>query len=125
MLAGPGVMDVYDPFPATLRDLGSNFYLREEHIGKVSRAEACLSNLKELNPYVIKSSLSFSHYTTFISNFIPQLSLFLIRTNYTVLFCFFSQRMGILGDNCNLGESECCEQSGERNIIKLRCDLRH
>ena len=30
--------------------------------------------------------------------------------------------MGILGDNCNLGESECCEQSGERNIIKLRCD---
>jgi hypothetical protein len=76
VLAGPGVMDVYDPFPATLRDLGSNFYLREEHIGKVSRAEACLSNLKELNPYVIKSSLSFSHYTTFISNFIPQLSLF-------------------------------------------------
>jgi molybdopterin/thiamine biosynthesis adenylyltransferase len=35
-----------------LPDLGSNFYCEEQHVGKATRAEACLAKLQELNPYV-------------------------------------------------------------------------
>jgi len=35
-----------------LTDLGSNFYLKEEHVGKQTRAAACLPQLAELNPHV-------------------------------------------------------------------------
>jgi len=51
-LAGPKSVDIYDPTTVELRDLGSNFYLTEEHVGKTSRAEATLPKLKELNNYV-------------------------------------------------------------------------
>jgi len=36
----------------TISDLGSNFYLTEEHVGKVTRAEGTITKLQELNPYV-------------------------------------------------------------------------
>lgn len=36
----------------TAEDLGSNFYLSDRHVGKVSRAAACSSKLAELNSYV-------------------------------------------------------------------------
>jgi ubiquitin-activating enzyme E1 len=52
ILAGPKSVLLYDPEITTLRDLGANFYLEEAHIGKVSRAEACLARLQELNHYV-------------------------------------------------------------------------
>ncbi len=35
-----------------MEDLGRNFYCREEHVGKLSRADASLAQLKDLNPNV-------------------------------------------------------------------------
>ena len=52
ILAGPKSVHLYDPEITNVRDLGANFYTEEQHVGKVSRAEACLSKLRELNPYV-------------------------------------------------------------------------
>ena len=52
ILLGPAQVDIYDPTIAELRDMGANFYLKEEHIGKLSRSDACLPSLIELNKYV-------------------------------------------------------------------------
>lgn len=52
ILAGPKRVDIYDPTTAEIRDLGGNFYLTEDHVGKTSRAEASVVKLRELNPYV-------------------------------------------------------------------------
>lgn len=52
ILAGPKSVSLYDPSLTEMRDLGSNFYTEEAHVGKVSRADACLGKLQELNPYV-------------------------------------------------------------------------
>lgn len=52
ILAGPKSVDIYDPTVVKVNDLGSNFYIREAHVGKVSRAEASVSQLKELNSNV-------------------------------------------------------------------------
>jgi ubiquitin-activating enzyme E1 len=38
ILAGPNSVDLYDPSPVRINDLGSNFYCRESDIGKNSRA---------------------------------------------------------------------------------------
>lgn len=53
ILAGPKQVSLYDPSPVTLRDLGRNFYAKEDHIGKSTRAEASLADLKDLNPNVV------------------------------------------------------------------------
>lgn len=47
-LAGPGSITIYDDTPTTLPDLGVNFFLTEEDVGK-PRAEACKDKLHELN----------------------------------------------------------------------------
>ena len=68
ILAGPASVTIYDPNVVTWGDLSSNFYCREEHVGKVSRAEACLGKLQELNPYVkvqTVSSLSLEDHANF------------------------------------------------------------
>jgi ubiquitin-activating enzyme E1 len=52
ILAGPKSVQIFDPEVTALRDLGSNFYLEEKHVGKVSRSEGCLGKLQELNQYV-------------------------------------------------------------------------
>ena len=52
ILAGPKSVSLYDPELVSLRDLGSNFYLHETHIGKTRRDQASSTQLKELNPYV-------------------------------------------------------------------------
>jgi ubiquitin-activating enzyme E1 len=52
ILAGPKSVTLYDPTPVQWGDLSSNFYCREEHVGKVSRANASFDKLQELNPYV-------------------------------------------------------------------------
>jgi ubiquitin-activating enzyme E1 len=52
ILAGPKAVMLYDPDVARINDLGANFYLEEQHVGKVSRAEGVLEKLQELNPYV-------------------------------------------------------------------------
>ena len=49
ILAGPNTVDLYDPTTVSINDLGSNFYLKEEHVGKVSRARASHQQLCELN----------------------------------------------------------------------------
>ncbi|KAF8665805.1 hypothetical protein AX16_000249 [Volvariella volvacea WC 439] len=51
VLAGVKSVTIYDPEPVTIQDLSSQFFLREEDVGK-SRAEATLSRLAELNAYV-------------------------------------------------------------------------
>jgi ubiquitin-activating enzyme E1 len=52
ILAGPRSVTLYDPTPVQWGDLSSNFYCREEHIGKTTRADASFTKLQELNPYV-------------------------------------------------------------------------
>jgi ubiquitin-activating enzyme E1 len=52
ILAGPKRVDLYDPTITEVRDLAGNFYLTDEHVGKVSRADGSVGKLKELNPYV-------------------------------------------------------------------------
>ena len=45
ILAGPKSVTLYDPTVVTWGDLSSNFYCREEHVGKVSRAHASFTKL--------------------------------------------------------------------------------
>lgn len=52
ILAGPKQVTLYDPRPVTALDIGKNFYIRPEHVGKLSRAEASLDQLKALNTNV-------------------------------------------------------------------------
>jgi len=52
ILAGPRSVTLYDPTLVSWGDLSSNFYTREDHVGKVSRASASFDKLQELNPYV-------------------------------------------------------------------------
>ena len=52
ILAGPKSVSLYDPTLVAINDLGANFYCEEKHVGKSTRAEACLGKLQELNPYV-------------------------------------------------------------------------
>ena len=57
ILAGPKSVHIYDPQMVALNDLGANFYVDESHVGKVSRADAGLAKLQELNPYVSVSAI--------------------------------------------------------------------
>eukprot|EP00831_Metopus_contortus_P017449 TRINITY_DN1735_c0_g1_i1.p1 TRINITY_DN1735_c0_g1~~TRINITY_DN1735_c0_g1_i1.p1 ORF type:complete len:737 (-),score=115.62 TRINITY_DN1735_c0_g1_i1:992-3202(-) len=52
VLTGPNQVSIYDPGLVDIADIGSNFYLNESQVGKVSRADACVGQLKELNPYI-------------------------------------------------------------------------
>ena len=52
ILSNVGGVTVWDRNPAEMRDLGANFYLTPDHVKeKTCRADACLSQLKSLNPY--------------------------------------------------------------------------
>ena len=51
VVSGPFKVSVFDPNPVEISDMGSNFYLKEEDIGK-RRDLASLNNLIELNEYV-------------------------------------------------------------------------
>ena len=48
ILAGPKKVSIYDDKKIKIEDLGCNFYITEEDIGK-RKDEVCLSKLKELN----------------------------------------------------------------------------
>jgi len=52
ILAGPGLVTVADDETASARDLGGNFFLKEEHIGK-PRASSVAAQLQELNSMVV------------------------------------------------------------------------
>lgn len=51
ILAGPHSVTLFDNQPCALSDLGSNFYLTEQHVG-IARGPSLLSALGELNPNV-------------------------------------------------------------------------
>src|SRR4051794_21628278 len=51
ILAGVKSVTLYDPELVTMRDLSSQFFLSEKHLGS-PRAEACCVQLAELNHYV-------------------------------------------------------------------------
>jgi ubiquitin-activating enzyme E1 len=59
ILSNVGSVMVWDPAPATIKDMGANFYLRAEDVGK-ARDSSCIGQLKGLNPYckvdVLKSA---------------------------------------------------------------------
>ena len=42
ILAGPKSVAIYDPTTVTIADRGSNFYIKEQDVGKTTRAEACI-----------------------------------------------------------------------------------
>jgi len=68
ILAGPNSVTLYDPQTVAWGDLSSNFYCREEHVGKVSRARASFEKLQELNPYVnvqVVDTLSLEYHGNF------------------------------------------------------------
>ena len=52
ILAGPASVSIYDPTIVSWGDLSSNFYCKEQDVGKTTRAKACIEKLRELNPYV-------------------------------------------------------------------------
>lgn len=56
ILAGVKSVTLYDPAPAKIADLSSQFYLRESDVGK-PRAQACVKLLADLNQYVPVSVL--------------------------------------------------------------------
>mmetsp|Transcript_16633 Transcript_16633/g.19940 ORF Transcript_16633/g.19940 Transcript_16633/m.19940 type:complete len:864 (+) Transcript_16633:406-2997(+) len=55
ILAGPGSVTICDDEVVTFSDLGTNFFLSEQDIGKTTCAKASLSALKSLNPHVTVS----------------------------------------------------------------------
>jgi ubiquitin-activating enzyme E1 len=52
ILAGPASVTLHDPKIVQWGDLSSNFYLQEQDVGNTTRAQASISKLQELNPYV-------------------------------------------------------------------------
>ena len=52
ILTGPKAVTIYDPTIVKISDVGTNFYINESQVGKVSKAQACYAQLKELNPYI-------------------------------------------------------------------------
>jgi len=51
ILTGPKKVALYDDAKVQIADLGANFYISEDQVGKCSRSEACGKRLGELNPY--------------------------------------------------------------------------
>jgi ubiquitin-activating enzyme E1 len=52
ILLGPAKVHICDREITKVEDLGSNFYLTEEDVGKTRRDHACVEKLKKLNPNV-------------------------------------------------------------------------
>lgn len=50
ILAGPKQVTLFDQTTVSIEDVGRNFYCNSNQIGNTTRAEACLTQLKELNP---------------------------------------------------------------------------
>lgn len=58
ILTGPKQVTVYDDEKVSYSDLGANFYLTADDVGKLSRSEACTKPLAELNPYCNVNAIS-------------------------------------------------------------------
>ncbi|CDW75917.1 ubiquitin-activating enzyme e1 family protein [Stylonychia lemnae] len=57
ILSGSASVTIYDPNLVQWGDLSSNFYCKEEHIGKATRVDASIQKLKDLNLYVKVQSI--------------------------------------------------------------------
>ncbi|KAG2151964.1 hypothetical protein BD769DRAFT_12898 [Suillus cothurnatus] len=77
-LAGVKSVTLYDPEPVTIQDLSSQYFLREEDIGK-PRAASTLPRLAELNAYVPVRNLG--------GNAGQEISVDLIRPFQAVVLC--------------------------------------
>jgi len=51
-LAGPQSVTIYDPTQVSIADRGANFYIGESDVGNTTRAEASVTQLRSLNPFV-------------------------------------------------------------------------
>jgi len=52
ILSNVGGVVVWDPAACRIQDMGTNFYVRDNHVAQgTPRSEACLSELKSLNPH--------------------------------------------------------------------------
>ena len=51
-MAGPNSVTLCDDGIVQINDLGTNFYAKEEHVGKMTRARASQKELGDLNKYV-------------------------------------------------------------------------
>eukprot|EP01084_Bolivina_argentea_P291987 501892_1 len=69
ILTGPKSVTLYDDSKVEIRDLGANFYLREEHVGQCTRSEGCTKTLAELNPYCDVRAASGALSDEFIQSF--------------------------------------------------------
>lgn len=49
ILAGPKKIAIYDQNVLKVEDLGSNFFSKKEDVGKVTRVQASIDQLKRLN----------------------------------------------------------------------------
>ncbi len=58
LLTGPGTVAVHDDTIVSTADLGVNFYLKEDDVGKATRAAACSTELQSINPNVNFAVLS-------------------------------------------------------------------
>ena len=52
ILAGPNEVGIFDNGLVEVKDLSRNFYARENHIGHMTRANASIEELQQLNPNV-------------------------------------------------------------------------
>lgn len=58
-LTGPKIIEIFDQNICTLNDMGSNFYIKKEHVEKKERRDqASISALSELNRYVTISIMN-------------------------------------------------------------------
>jgi ubiquitin-activating enzyme E1 len=70
ILAGPQAVTVHDDDTTQLADLGTNFYLKLDHVeSKAKRGPACVPALSELNPYVTVSAHEGALTTEFLHTF--------------------------------------------------------
>ena len=51
-LTGPNRIIIFDPDIIQLKDLGSNYYIKEENVNKNRFDEICINPLSRLNPYI-------------------------------------------------------------------------
>lgn len=68
ILSGVGAVTLHDTKTASWSDLSSHFYLAEADVGK-NRAESCVSQLRELNPYTKVSVHTEELSTAFLGGF--------------------------------------------------------
>merc|ERR1712032_698905 len=69
ILTGPKNVTLYDDNKVEIADLGANFYLKPEHVGKCTRSEACTKTLAEMNPYCDVTCIAGALSDEFIQSF--------------------------------------------------------